>query len=156
MNRYDDRDNLWGIDSNDRRWFQALTLAGGVIASIIMAFLEIEYRAIDAAPNAVARNILLSVGASFVAAGFVSWAILQAKELTMAIADWIRDANEKRKRELVAEALERGRREGRDEGRVEGRGEGYDMGYDDRDQGKPRRRPSTNGTNPDSDNGASK
>ena len=162
MNRYDERDNLWGIDSNDRRWFQALTLAGGVIASIIMAFLEIEYRAGDATPNTVARNILLSIGASFVAAGFVSWAILQAKELTMAIADWIRDANEKRKRELVAEALERGRREGRiegrDEGRIEGRGEGYDMGYDDRDQGKPRRRPSTNGANPNGsgDNGGLK
>ena len=147
MQRYDERDNLWGIDSNDRRWFQALTLAGGVIASIMMAFLEIEYRAADAAPNTVARNILLSIGASFVAAGFVSWAILQAKELTMAIADWIRDANEKRKRELVAEALERGRNEGLIKGRIEGRGEGYDMGYDDRDQGKPRRRPSTNGTN---------
>ena len=150
MNRYDERDNLWGIDSNDRRWFQALTLAGGVIASIIMAFLEIEYRASDAAPNTVTRNILLSIGASFVAAGFVSWAILQAKELTMAIADWIRDANEKRKRELVAEALERGRNEGLIKGRIEGRGEGYDMGYDDRDQGKPRRRP-TNGTSPNSD-----
>ena len=103
-----------------------------------------------AAPNAVARNILLSVGASFVAAGFVSWAILQAKELTMAIADWIRDANEKRKRELVAEALERGR----SEGRIEGRGEGYLMGYEDRDKGKPPR-PPTNGTSPngDGDNG---
>ena len=165
MQRYDERDNLWGIDSNDRRWFQALTLAGGVIASIMMAFLEIEYRAGDATPNTVARNILLSIGASFVAAGFVSWAILQAKELTMAIADWIRDANEKRKRELVAEALERGRREGRieghNEGLIEGRGEGYDMGYDDRDMGKPRRRPSTNGTNrngnsSNGDKGASK
>ena len=123
MNRYDERDNLWGIDSNDRRWFQALTLAGGVIASIMMAFLEIEYRASDAAPNTVARNILLSIGASFVAAGFVSWAILQAKELTMAIADWIRDANEKRRQRL------------RDEGRIEG----YDMGYDDGAEGKPRR-----------------
>ena len=158
MNRYDERDNLWGIDSNDRRWFQALTLAGGVIASIMMAFLEIEYRAGDAAPNTVARNILLSIGASFVAAGFVSWAILQAKELTMAIADWIRDANEKRKRELVAEALERGRNEGLIKGRIEGRGEGYDMGYDDGSEGKPRRRPPTNGTNRDGngDNGASK
>ena len=138
MNRYDERDNLWGIDSNDRRWFQALTLAGGVIASIMMAFLEIEYRADDAAPNTVARNILLSIGASFVAAGFVSWAILQAKELTMAIADWIRDANEKRRQRL------------RDEGRIEG----YDMGYDDRDQGKPRR-PTTEriSRNGNSDNG---
>ena len=140
MNRYDERDNLWGIDSNDRRWFQALTLAGGVIASIMMAFLEIEYRAVDAAPNTVARNILLSIGASFVAAGFVSWAILQAKELTMAIADWIREATERRRQRL--------------------RREGYDMGYDDRDQGKPRRpttdRISPNGSNGNSDNDASK
>ena len=107
--------------------------------------MEIEYRAIDAAPNAVARNILLSIGASFVATGFVSWAILQAKELTMAIADWIREATERRKRELVSEALERGR------------GEGYDMGYDDRDKGKPLQ-PPTNGTsrNGNGDNGASK
>ena len=158
MHRYDERDNLWGIDSNDRRWFQALTLAGGVIASIIMAFLEIEYRAGDATPNTVARNILLSIGASFVAAGFVSWAILQAKELTMAIADWIRDANEKRKRELVADALERGRREGRieghNEGLIEGRGEGYLMGYEDATEGKPLQ-PPTNGANPNcnGDNG---
>ncbi len=135
MNRYDERDNLWGIDSNDRRWFQALTLAGGVIASIMMAFLEIEYRADDATPNTVARNILLSIGASFVAAGFVSWAILQAKELTMAIADWIREATEKRRQRL--------------------RDEGYDMGYDDGAEGKPRRRPSTNGTNRNGNSGNS-
>ena len=110
-----------GIDSNDRRWFQALTLAGGTIASIMMAFLEIEYRAVDAAPNMVARNILLSIGASFVAAGFVSWAILQAKDLTMAIADWIREATEKRRQRVASEALDLG----------------YNMGYDDRDKDKP-------------------
>ena len=53
----------------------------------------------------------------------------------MAIADWIREATEKRRQRL--------------------RREGYDMGYDDRDQGKPRRRASTNGTNRNgnSDNG---
>ena len=141
MQRYDERDNLWGIDSNDRRWFQALTLAGGTIASIIMAFLEIEYRAVDAAPNTVARNILLSIGASFVAAGFVSWAILQAKELTMAIADWIRDATEKRRRRIASEA----------------RREGYLLGYQDRDKGKPMQ-PPTNGASPNGsgDNGVSK
>ena len=157
MNRYEDRDNLWGINSNDRRWFQALTLAGGVIASIMMAFLEIEYRASDAAPNTVARNILLSIGASFVAAGFVSWAILQAKELTMAIADWIREATERRRQRLRDEGRSQGLIEGIRQGRIEGRGEGYDMGYDDRDQDKPRRRP-TNGANPNGngDNGASK
>ena len=86
------------------------------------------------APNVVGRNILLSIGAGFVAAGFVSWAILQAKELTMAIADWIREATEKRKRELVAEA----------------RREGYLMGYGDGSEGKPPR-PPTNGTSPNGD-----
>ena len=165
MNRYDERDNLWGIDSNDRRWFQALTLAGGVIASIMMAFLEIEYRASDAAPNTVARNILLSIGASF-AAGFVSWAILQAKELTMAIADWIREATEKRRQRLrdegrsqgLIEGIRQGRNEGliegRGEGRIEGRGEGYLMGYEDATEGKPPQ-PPTNGTSPNGsgDNG---
>ena len=112
----------------------------------MMAFLEIEYRASDATPNTVARNILLSIGASFVAAGFVSWAILQAKDLTMAIADWIREATERRRQRL--------RDEGRSEGLIEGRGEGYDMGYDDRDQGKPRR-PTTDriNRNGSSDNG---
>ena len=121
MQRYDERDNLWGIDSNDRRWFQALTLAGGVIASIMMAFLEIEYRAGDAAPNTVARNILLSIGASFVAAGFVSWAILQAKELTMAIADWIRERTAKEREKFAAEI--------------------YTKGYDDGAKGKARQFP---------------
>ena len=99
-------------------------------------------RGFAATPNVVERNILLSIGASFVAAGFVSWAILQAKELMMAIADWIREATERRRERL------------RDEGRREGRGEGYLMGYEDRDKGKPPR-PPTNGTSPNGngDNG---
>ena len=114
-----------------------------------------------AAPNAVARNILLSVGASFVAAGFVSWAILQAKELMMAIADWIREATERRRERLRDEGRREGCREGliegRDEGRIEGRGEGYLMGYEDATEGKPLQ-PPTNGANPngDGDSGASK
>ena len=107
-----------------------------------------------AAPNVVGRNILLSIGASFVAAGFVSWAILQAKELMMAIADWIREATERRRERLRDEGRREGRIEGRDEGRIEGRGEGYMMGYEDRDKGKPPR-PPTNGTSPNGngDNG---
>ena len=101
-------------------------------------------RGFAVAPNGVARNILLSVGASFVAAGFVSWAILQAKELMMAIADWIREATERRRERL--------RDEGRREGRIEGRGgEGYMMGYEDRDKGRPRRWPPMNGVNRDGD-----
>ena len=106
-----------------------------------------------AAPNGVARNILLSVGASFVAAGFVSWAILQAKELMMAIADWIREATERRRERIIAEVVQsdeyrqkyaEGFRQGYDEayrqryaeGFHEGLVEGYDMGYDDADKGK--------------------
>ena len=59
----------------------------------------------------------------------------------MAIADWVREATERRRRELVAAA----------------RFEAYNMGYDDRDKDKPRR-PPTNGTSPngDGDNGASR
>ena len=62
------------------------------------------------------------------AAGFVSWAILQAKELMMAIAD----LTEKRRRRLRREA--------------------YLMGYEDRDKGKPPR-PPANGTSPNGDSG---
>ena len=52
----------------------------------------------------------------------------------MAIADWVREATERRRQRIIAEALERGR----DEGRIEGRGEAYNMGYDDADKGRPR------------------
>ena len=49
----------------------------------------------------------------------------------MAIADWIREATERRRQRIIAEALERGRREGRREA------EAYNMGYDDADKGRP-------------------
>ena len=110
-------------------------------------------RGFAAAPNVVGRNILLSIGASFVAAGFVSWAILQAKELMMAIADWIREATERRRDRIIAEVVQseayrqryaEGFRQGYDEayrqryaeGFRQGLVEGYDMGYDDADKGK--------------------
>ena len=80
----------------------------------------------------------------------------------MAIADWIRDANEKRKQQLrdegrsqgLIEGIRQGRIEGRGEGLIEGRGEGYLMGYEDATEGKPLQ-PPTNGANPNGngDNG---
>ena len=80
----------------------------------------------------------------------------------MAIADWIREATERRRERLRDEGRREGRIEGRnegliegrDEGRIEGRGEGYLMGYEDATEGRPRRTP-TNGANPngDGDNG---
>ena len=49
----------------------------------------------------------------------------------MAIADWIREATERRRQRIIAEALERGRSEGRREA------EAYLMGYEDADKGRP-------------------
>ena len=44
----------------------------------------------------------------------------------MAIADWVREATERRRQRL------------RREGRIKGLSEGYLMGYDDADKGRPR------------------
>lgn len=107
QHRDEDRESIWGIASKDRAWFQALTLVGGVALSIMIAYLELAYRPANAAPNVVARNIIVGVGASFVASGFVAWGILQAKELTMAVADLVRDFAEKRKQKWAKEAEER-------------------------------------------------
>ena len=73
------RETIWGISSDDRGWFQLLTLLGGTSGSAAMTLLEILYRAQGAAPNEVARNILIGIGASFVASGFIAWGLLQAK-----------------------------------------------------------------------------
>ena len=75
-------------------------------------------------------------------------------ELTMAIADWIRDATERRRQRLRDEGRRQGLIEGIRQGRREA--EAYNMGYDDRDQGKPRRWPPIDRTNSngDGDNGA--
>ena len=121
----EERESIWGIDSKDRRWFQALTLAGGTVASVSAVFLEISYRTSDITPNTLTQNILLSIGASFIAAGFVSWSLLQAKELVMAIADWIRERTAKQRAKFAAEIYAKG----------------YSLGYEDRDKGKARRFP---------------
>ena len=72
-------------------------------------------------PNAVIRNIVLGVGASFIAAGFVSWGLLHIKEMLMAIADWIREATERRRQRIRTAAI----------------AEGYRRGYEDAVRGKP-------------------
>jgi hypothetical protein len=122
-NCYDpNRETIWGISPKDRQWFQLLTLIGGVAGSVILTRLEIVHGSDGATPNEMARNILLGIGASFVAAGFIAWGLLQAKELIMAIADWIREATERRRKRL----------------REEGRREGYERGYEDAQKGKPK------------------
>ena len=104
QHRDEDRESIWGIASKDRAWFQALTLVGGVVLSIMTVYLDLAYRPADATPNVVARSIVVGIGASFVASGFVAWGILQAKELIMAAADLIRGFAEKRRQKWAAEA----------------------------------------------------
>ena len=134
----DDRETIWGINRKDRRLFQALTLTGGNAGSIAVTILQLKYRSLDDTPDTIALNIILGIGASFVASGFISWDLVQIKEVSMAVADWIRDRNARNRERWRAE----GRAEGRDEGRVEGRDEGYYIGYSDGKEGNPQRPPS--------------
>ena len=117
------RESIWGIDPKDRPWFQLLTLIGGIAGSIILTWLELDSLSVGGAPSEAARNIVLGIGASFVASGFIAWGILQAKEMTMYIADWFRAAAERRQQRRSEEA--------------------YLRGYEDAQQGKPPRPPGT-------------
>lgn len=119
------REAIWGINASDRRWFQALTLVGGNVGTIAVTVLVLKHRSGEQTADALALNILLTIGASFIAAGFTAWSLIQIKELTMAIADWIREATERRRQRILEQ----------------GRAEGYREGYDDAQQGKPRRVP---------------
>ena len=130
-NRNDDRETIWGINRKDRRLFQLMTLLGGIGGSAALIWLTLRYRVAADTPDEVAFSILVSIGASFVAAGFVAWSLLQVKEIAMPIGDWIREANERRRQRI--------RDEGREEGRKEGREEGYEIGYADGSQGQPKR-----------------
>lgn len=142
-NRDDDRETIWGINRKDRRLFQLMTLLGGIGGSATLIWLTLRYRVAADTPDEVAFSILVSIGASFVAAGFVAWSLLQVKEIAMPIGDWIREANEKRRQRIRdegrEEGLKKGREEGRKEGREEGRVQGYEIGYADGRQGQPMR-----------------
>ena len=137
----DYRETIWGIRPRDRGLFQLLTLIGGVSGSIMLTLLELDSLSAGAMPSEAARNITLGIGASFVASGFISWGLMQAKELPMLIADWIRDATEKRRARWRQEGLEEGRRQGREEVLREI----YGSDYSDSQEG-PRTQP------PDADN----
>ncbi|MYC35336.1 MAG: hypothetical protein F4X66_00240 [Chloroflexi bacterium] len=89
-----------------------------IAGSIKLAWLELDSPS-GGAPSEAARNIILGIGASFVASGFIAWGLLQAKEMTMYIADWFRAAAERRQQRRSEEA--------------------YLRGYEDAQQGKPPR-----------------
>ena len=131
-----ERETIWGINRKDRRLFQALTLTGGNAGSIAVTVLQLKYRSPDDTPDTIALNIILGIGASFVASGFISWDLVQIKEVSMAVADWIREHNARK------QARDRER------WRAEGRVEGYYIGYHDGQEGKPQRPPSGNADKP--------
>ena len=133
---YDSRETIWGIDPKDRIWFQLLTLTGGIVGSIVMIRLELIYG--GGAPNETARNLLLGISASFVSSGFLAWAILQTKDVIMAIGDLIRARTERILQRVREEAIQ----EGLQEGLRRGREEGYQSGYRDAQEGKPNKPPS--------------
>ena len=116
-NRSTDRETIWGINPKDRHWFQLLTLLGGTGGSVTLVWLILGCRAAADTPDEVAFRILLGIGAGFVAAGFLAWSLLQVKEITMSLGDWIREATERRRQRL--------------------RDEGYRRGYEDGVEGKP-------------------
>lgn len=104
-------ETIWGISPRDRGWFQLFTLLGGVVGSVILAVLELDSPAAGATTSQTARNIVLGIGASFVAAGFVAWGLLQARDIMSDVTAWIRAKTKKREDRL----LERGRQLGREE-----------------------------------------
>ena len=119
----EDRETIWGINRQDRPWFQLLTLLGGVVGSIILTVLAVNHGPPDSTPSETAGGIVLGIGGSFVASGFIAWGLLQCKELIMSIAYWIKRRNAKNRAELIAQGIERG----------------YEMGYEDAQSGRPRR-----------------
>ena len=135
----DYRESIWGIRPQDRRWFQLLTLIGGTSGAVVLALFEIDSLSTGAPVREVSRNIALSIGASYVASGFIAWGLLQAKELVMPIGDWIREATERRR--------ERWLEEGRQQGRLEVLREIYGPDYPDSEEGKHPQSPDSNGTN---------
>ena len=94
-------------------WFQLLTLVGGISGSVALTVLELNSVVPEGAPAETARNVVLGIGASFVASGFMAWGILQAREIPVLIADWIREATRRRRERWIEEARKEGREVGR-------------------------------------------
>ena len=152
------RESIWGIDPKDRSWFQLLTLIGGIAGSIILTWLELDSLSVGGAPSEAARNIILGIGASFVASGFIAWGILQAKDLIMPAGDILRRFAEKQRDKWYEESRQQGIKEGREQGRAEGRLEAlreiYGPDYSESQDGGHSQPPdSDNGNHKDSNDG---
>ena len=108
--------SIWGINPQDRNWFTTLTATAGTIYAVIAVNDIIRQRQPTDTTGDLMGDMATTIAGSYLTAGFVSWAILNAKDTIMSFADSIR--------EKTARKIESHREEGRQEGRVEGRQEG--------------------------------
>ena len=130
MSQRDPVQTIWGINRADRNLFITMTVASGTALASTFAALAITQRPPEQTEAQTLFLLIVGTPASFTATGTVSWAILNAKEVIMSIADSIRERTAKRRKavrdEGLQEGLQEGRREGRQEGWQEGRQEGRD------------------------------
>ena len=111
--------SIWGINPRDRNWFTTLTATAGTIYAAIAVNDIIRQRQPTDITGDLMGDIATTIAGSYLAAGFVSWAILNAKDTIMSFADSIREKTARK----IESHREEGRVEGRQEGRVEGRQE---------------------------------
>ena len=112
--------SIWGINPQDRNWFTTLTATAGTIYAAIAVNDLIRQRQPTDTTGDLMGDIATTIAGSYLTAGFVSWAILNAKDTIMSFADSIREKTARK----IESHREEGRVEGRQEGRVEGRQEG--------------------------------
>ena len=103
--------SIWGINPQDRNWFTTLTATAGTIYAAIAVNDLIRQRQPTDTTGDLMGDIATTIAGSYLTAGFVSWAILNAKDTIMSFADSIR--------EKTARKIESHREEGRVEGRQE-------------------------------------
>lgn len=115
MNQPDRIQTIWGINRADRNLFITMTVASGTALASTFAALAITQRPPEQTEAQTLFLLIVGTPASFTATGTVSWAILNAKEVIMSIADSIRERTAKRRKAVRDEGLQEGRREGRDE-----------------------------------------
>ena len=111
MSQRDPVQTIWGINRADRNLFITMTVASGTALASTFAALAITQRPPEQTEAQTLFLLIVGTPASFTATGTVSWAILNAKEVIMSIADSIRERTAKRRKAVRDE----GRQEGRDE-----------------------------------------
>ena len=119
----DYRETIWGIRPDDRKWFESFTLVGGIAGSILLTVMELNSVAVGTTQAETARNIVLGIGGSFVASGFIVWGLLQVKDYMSSLGNWIRDKTKERRERWMKEAREKGIEQGIEQGRRQGREE---------------------------------